>query len=314
VPDLHPEPLSSAGEGSHLAPWPDPWVAEPWRWVAGAGGVPLAVYHFGGPGPEIFALHATGLCAACLEPLATTLGDRASLVAMDARAHGRSGRPADGDLRWERSAEDVLAVLEATGLDSPVGFGHSFGGAVLVLAEAAHPGRFGGLVLYEPVVPPLAEPVAGGVPDNRLSVGARRRRRRFGSRQEALANFAAKPPFAGVDRRALARYVDNGFAPSSDGQLELRCRPEDEAEIYALGFAHRAWQLLPEVRCPVTLVCGELTDAFGPDALRAMARRLPDAEVVVLPGLGHFGPLEDPPTVGRVILDSRAWRVGQARP
>ncbi len=282
-------------------PWPEPWVAEPWVSVEGAGGLPLAVYRFG-EGPPVLALHATGLCAACFEPMAQELQPTASLVAFDARAHGRSGRPADGDLRWERAAEDTLAVLRACGLDAPAGFGHSFGGAVLLLAEAARPGTFRHLVLFEPVVPALAEPVPGGVPDNRLSLGARRRRRQFGSREEALANFGAKPPFSGVDPLALARYVDNGFEVTPSGGLALRCRPEDEAEVYALGFAHRAWQLLPAIRCPVTLVCGEHTDAFGPAALEAMAARLPEAEVVVLPGLGHFGPLEDPRAVAGVLL------------
>lgn len=272
-------------------------------------GVAVASYRLAGgrPGaPAVLAAHPTGFCAAVLGPLAHRLAPH-PVVAFDERGHGRSGRPASGSFAWSGFADDALAVVDAAGLARPLGFGHSCGGAALVLAEARRPGTFAGLYLYEPVIPPLDEPLPGGSPDNPLSLGARRRRTHFAGRDEALANFAGKPPFADLDPVALAAYVDNGFRPDGCGGITLACARDDEAAVYEAAFAHDAYRRLPDVRCPVTVACGERTDAFDEQALQPVVDRLPDAELQVLPGLGHFGPQQDPAAVARSVLASMAW-------
>jgi pimeloyl-ACP methyl ester carboxylesterase len=197
-----------------------------------------------------------------------------------------------------------------SGSGRPSGFGHSCGGAALLLAEQARPGTFGSLFCFEPVVLPAAARAAIAA-DNPLSAGARRRREVFPSASEALANFSSKPPFAGLDPEVLALYVEAGFEPlppeeGGDGRaVRLRCRREDEAVVYAHGVDHDAFDHLPEVECPVALCCGQDTDAFGPRQLEADAARLPRATVEVMPGLGHFGPLEDPARVAGSVLQSR---------
>jgi pimeloyl-ACP methyl ester carboxylesterase len=106
----------------------------------------------------------------------------------------------------------------------------------------------------------------------------------------------------------LIAYVEGGFEPvpaeeGGDGQaIRLRCRREDEAAIYARGFSHHAFDRLPEVGCPVTLSCGEDTDSFGPDILETGAARLPHSRVEIIPGIGHFGPLQQPEVVANSIL------------
>jgi pimeloyl-ACP methyl ester carboxylesterase len=283
--------------------------------VPSTDGVTVASYRLadGLPGvPPVVAAHPTGFCAAVLEPMARHLGPH-PVVAFDERGHGRSGRPASGSFAWSGFADDVLAVVDAGGLDRPLGFGHSCGGAALVLAEARRPGTFAGLYLYEPVIPPLDEPLAGGQPDNPLSAGARRRRTHFAGRDDALANFAAKAPFGDLDPVALAAYVDNGFRPDGQGGITLCCARDDEAAVYAAASAHDAFRLLPAVRCPVTIACGERTDAFDERALKPVVERLPQADLQVLPGLGHFGPQQDPAAVARSVLHSAAWAPSPAR-
>ena len=53
--------------------------------------------------------------------------------------------------------------------------------------------------------------------------------------------------------------------------------------------------------CPVVVACGERTEAFGPALIELQAAALPHARTEVLPGLGHFGPLEDPGLVAASI-------------
>ena len=251
-------------------------------------------------------VHATGLCAQVFTPLAAHLGDRFHCWGLDLRAHGRSGRPSDGDLAWTGFAVDVLSVVDHLGMDTPFGFGHSCGGAAVLMAEEQRPGTFSALYCFEPVVMP-GTPDPASVADNPLSIGARRRRETFPSSESALANFSSKPPFGDFDPAALAAYVDGGFEPvpveeGGDGAtVRLRCRREDEAEIYARGFSHPAYGHLHEIGCPVTLGCGAETDSFGPEALNADARQLRRARVEVLPGIGHFGPLQQPAQVARSV-------------
>lgn len=280
-----------------------PSTIEPSRVVTTPDGVAIAVYELGGTGPALLLVHATGFCGPVLAPLARELTGRFRCVAFDLRAHGRSGVPEDGQLGWEGFATDVLAVVDACELDHPVGFGHSCGGAALVLAEERHPATFGGLYLFEPIILPVDHP-SPEARSNPLSEGARRRRSHFASRHEALANYSSKPPFDALRPDVLAAYVDNGFAPDPDGGIDLRCARENEADIFALSLSHEAYATLDRISCPVTLACGEHTDAIGPDSLALFAHRLPRSTTVVMDGLNHFGPLQDPHRVAGSVDDA----------
>lgn len=271
-----------------------------------AGGPPVAWYDLGGSGRPLVLVHATGFCAGVLAPMARRLVDRYRCIAVDQRAHGASGPPPAGDFAWTGFADDVLALVDQLSLVQPAAFGHSCGGAALLLAEEARPGTFGGLYCYEPVVYPGDVPLAPSLEGNPLSAGALRRREHFPHRQAALANFSGKAPFDTLDPEVLAAYIDNGFEPDPAGGIRLRCRREHEAQVYAHGFSHDAYARLARVGCPVTLACGERTDAFGPSFLELFATRLTHSEQVVLPGLGHFGPLEDPPALAASLAASLA--------
>jgi pimeloyl-ACP methyl ester carboxylesterase len=274
-------------------------------------GLGIAVYDFGGQGPDLLLVHATGFCAEVFTPLARHLGDTFHCFGLDLRAHGRSDRPSDDNFAWSGFATDVLAVVDHLGLESPLGFGHSCGGAALLLAEQARSGTFLSFYCFEPVVLPVP---AGAEPpwfeDNPLTAGARRRRDSFPSAEDAFVNFSSKPPFSDLDPEVLRWYVEAGFesipaAEGGDGRsIRLRCRREDEAMIYAHGASHGAFARLPEVGCPVALACGERTDAFGPSFLEADASRLPRATVEVIPRLGHFGPLQRPDVVAASVVRS----------
>ena len=266
-----------------------------------ADGVGIAYYDLGGSGPPLLLSHATGFCGPTLGPMAASLRAHFHCIALDERGHGASDPPPGGDFDWHGFARDVLAVVDHLGLRRPSGFGHSCGGAALLLAEEARPGTFDGLYCFEPVVYPGDDPLAPMTEGNPLAASALRRRKEFASRQQAMANFAGKAPFDRLHPDALAAYVDNGFAPSPAGGIRLRCLPEHEAQVYAHALSHDAYARLADVRCPVVLACGSETDSFGPELLEALARRLRAPSIVVLPGMGHFGPLEDPAAVAESV-------------
>lgn len=266
--------------------------------VTSTDGTEVATYDLGGPGQDLLFVHATGFCAGVWTPIAALVAHHRR-AALDVRGHGRSEVPVAG-MHWDGTAADVLATVDALGLERPFGVGHSMGGASLVLAEQARPGTFRGLWLFEPIIfPPAADSAAAS--GNPLAEGARRRRSRFDSELAAYENFSGKPPLSTLSPAALSAYVQFGFSTAADGSVELRCAPEVEASTYEMGGVHHAFDHLGEVGCPVTVVRG--TDRVpGPASFApAVADGLPGGHLEDHPELGHFGPLEDPAAMAASI-------------
>ncbi len=173
------------------------------------------------------------------------------------------------------------------------GVGHSMGGAALALAEARRPGSFRSLWLYEPVIVPPGGLMSADGP-NPMADAALRRRQRFGSLREAYENYAFKEPLRQLHPDALQDYVDGGFEVEPDGSVLLRCLPETEAEVFRQAKDSGAWDVVPLLTLPVAIVAGRM-EQFSPVAFAAtVAASLPQGQLFERPGLGHFGPLEDP--------------------
>jgi len=266
-------------------------------WIAGSNdGARIAAYELGGRGDVLLIAHATGLCGPMYQLLADELTDRFRVVALDFRGHGNSSATPDLDYRWQRMAEDVVAVSEQIGTTPIHGFGHSMGGAALLLAENLAPSTFASLYLFEPIIFPPEQSSEG---QNEMAVGARRRRLDFESRVEVLARYAGRPPFNRVLAGFLAAYVDHGFADTPDGRVRLKCLPEVEAMVFENGRAADV-TAVRHLATPVAVAVGH--DEPGPNPARlgpALAESLKRGELLRYEHIGHFGPLQDPWTVAR---------------
>jgi pimeloyl-ACP methyl ester carboxylesterase len=255
----------------------------------------LVLHDWGGAGRPILLAHPTGFHGRAWGPVADALTASGHHVrAIDFRGHGDSD-PDPDQYRWHGFGDDVLAVVDEIGAPAGlIGVGHSMGGAALLMAELDRPGTFAGLYCFEPIVPPLD--VAGGIhPDNPMSAAARRRRAVWDSPGEAEAAYASKPPLSVMRPDALRAYVEYGLRPTEDGRAELKCRPEDEAAVFAAGGAHDTYARLTQVGCPVVIARGTTSGAQSPEAFAGpAAERIPGGRLEVLDGLGHFAPQEDP--------------------
>jgi len=286
--------------------------------VTTTDGVEIAVHDLGGIGRPVVMAHATGLHGMVWATVAASLRDGHRCISFDQRGHGRSEDPPGLDFDWHGFGRDVAAVIEGLGLGRPFGVGHSSGAAGLLLAEEASPGTFAALYCYEPIVVP-ADPPLGRDEANWLAAGARRRRDLFESRRQAYEHYRSKGPFARWRDEALHLYVDHGLADHPEGGVRLRCRPENEAVVYELATANDCFARLGDVRCPVMLAHGSDSEGLALATIEAMRTRLVRVSTEVLPGLTHFGPLEDPPLVARSIrsflgtVDPNQGETGRAR-
>ncbi len=270
--------------------------------VSSSDGVDVAVHDLAGHDgdhPALLISHATGFHGYCYQPLADALAPRFHSVAFDYRGHGDTPQPANVPLDWNRYADDAEAV--ALSLTRPLAaFGHSMGGACLLITAHRHPDLFSHLVLYEPIVftpdsiPDAARP-------SQLAEGARRRRSTFPSFESAIANFAAKPPLGQFTPAALEAYVRHGFREGEDGQIHLKCRPEQEAATFEMAERQDTWELLPEITVPVVVVCGALAPDSPARFGRGVAERLPKGAYLQIDELDHLGPMTHPEMVAGLI-------------
>ncbi|XP_074304975.1 uncharacterized protein LOC141639891 [Silene latifolia] len=93
------------------------------------------VYKAGTEGPVIFCLHGGGYAGLSFALSASKMKEKARVVAMDLRGHGKSITDNDLDLSMETLCADVLDVLKTMYEESPpaiVLVGHSMGGSVAI--------------------------------------------------------------------------------------------------------------------------------------------------------------------------------------
>jgi pimeloyl-ACP methyl ester carboxylesterase len=275
--------------------------------VTSSDHVSVAVHEFGGAGRPLLLSHATGFHGYCYLPIADELSDRFTSFALDYRGHGDTARPDDWQVDWARYGDDALAAARAVAPDGGlVGFGHSMGGAGLLMAAHRDPDLFDVIVAFEPIVfPPREIDPHDGTENNGtvLSRGARKRRASFASFDEAIANYSSKPPMMTFDPDVVRLYVAHGFRPSPEG-VRLKCDPEHEARTFDTGGTHSTWGVLPEIETRVVVVAGKV-DEFGPAAIaREISEALPNASYVEHDEWNHFTPFIDPGAMAALVREA----------
>ena len=89
---------------------------------------------------------------------------RNRVIALDPRGNGRSDRALDVAAYDEAAfAEDLIAVLDATGTDQAIVVALSIGAQRALIAATDHPDRIAGLVIINPAVP-----LGSGPPDRQI--------------------------------------------------------------------------------------------------------------------------------------------------
>ena len=274
-------------------------------------GVSVAIHDLAGraPHPIVLLAHATGFHGHALLPIAKALAPRFHSWGMDFRGHGDTALPDDWTVSWDGYGDDAFAAASALaalpgGAGGIVAFGHSMGGAALVMAAARQPELFRLLVLFEPIVFPtdrLRDPDA----PNPLRDGARRRRSTFESFEEAIANYASKPPMSAFDPDALDAYVRHGFRQDGD-VVRLKCDPNTEADTFDNGGKHSTWDSLEGLSTPIVVIAGPAEDMRPSMVAPLVAEEAISGRFIRADGMDHFGPMTHPAELADLIASLAA--------
>jgi len=247
---------------------------------AGTGGRP-----FDPATPVVVLLHGAGMDRTvwALQARALAAHGRA-VLAPDLPGHGASEGPplaSVADL-----ADWTAELVRAAGAERAALVGHSMGAAAALECAARHPDVVRALALVGaaermPVNPALIAAAEDDVP---AAVGMI-----LGFGLGPAAQLASAVP--GVwTRGAAARVIER--APPGALAADFRA-----CDAWTTGAESAA-----AVRCPAVLVLGSLDRMTPAKAGRALAARIPGAEVEEIPGVGHMLMQEAPDAVTAVLL------------
>lgn len=153
-----------------LAVRPGPRPAPTWRdpsphqvrWITVDSSVRLEVLDWAGPGRPVVLLGCY-LTAHLYDDFAPKLTDRFHVYGITRRGLGASDKPSSG-YTAQRSADDVLEVLDALKLNKPILVGYSCAGQVLSTLGSQHSERLSGLVYFDAADDPSQTPADYDVP------------------------------------------------------------------------------------------------------------------------------------------------------
>jgi pimeloyl-ACP methyl ester carboxylesterase len=232
-------------------------------------------YEVHGAGDPVLLIMGLGSNAHGWHRTIPWLSERYEVIAFDNRGTGRSDVPG-GAYTIAQMAADASAVLDACGRTTAHVVGASLGGMIAQRFAIAYPERLRSLTLvcttpggasHVPAAPEVqAALVQGGDDPSTLY----RRNAWFLYGDETRTRFPERIE-EDVEVRSRIPTPPGGYL----GQLQA-----------AMG--HDAWEGLPQVGVPVLVVHGD-ADLLVPTANgHLLAQRIPNAELVLLPGAGHM--------------------------
>ena len=238
----------------------------------------------GPPGaPAVLMLHSLGTCLHVWDAQAAALSSSYRVIRPDLRGHGlTSVTPAPYSIAV--LARDMLALLDALGVEQAHVAGLSIGGMVAQGLAALAPTRVRSLILCDTAMTiPTAESW---------------HQRVAGVRANGMASIAD-----GV----LARWVTPGYMarPEALGLKAMLLRTD--AEGYCGAALAIAGEDLTEatscLRMPALVLVGDQDVSTPVAAAQAMAAAIPGARLQVIPGAGHIPNDEQAEIVNAAIQD-----------
>lgn len=187
-------------------------------------------------------------------------------IVIDSRGHGRStwdGRPFSYDLM----ASDVLAVMDTMQIDNAALVGWSDGACTALILGAKFPQRTSGVFFFACNMDP-----------------------------SGTKEFEFTPTVQRCFSRHVKDYQQLSSTPDQFEQfseavgLMQRTQPNYSADDLA------------RIRVPVTIVHSENDEFIKREHAEYLARSIPGAEFVYLPGVSHFAPLQRPEIFNSAIL------------
>ena len=238
-----------------------------------------------GDGPPVLFLHGLGGTRYAWEPQLEDLSASYRCIAWDLPGYGDSApiRP----LTFPVIVDAIVGLLDQLAIDRVDVVGLSFGGQQALHLALTHPDRVGRLVLAdtsarfgadgtdpEEWMRLRLDPLDAGVTPAEMA--------------PMVIDSITAPDFAGLERdRTIAAFTR---IPAAGLRAAVECLP-----------SHDVTARLGEIVAPTLVIVGELDDETPLAYAETLATAIPDATLVVVPGVGHLTPAEAPAEFNRLV-------------
>ena len=213
---------------------------------------------------------------------------------MDRRGRGISGDGDDAKYELAREFEDVAAVVDTIAKETggPVNvFAHSFG-AMCALEGALLAHNLTRMVCYEPSLNRTAAD-----PKRDSTIEEMRRLIAAGDRDATVAAHLRGIINTSEETIAKQRAIPDAWA------ARMAMAHTMPRELHALKDHIFEPERYSAISVPVRFLLGEKSVGRGPENAQRLVAAIPDAELVILEGQGHFGYLTAPELVAAKIVE-----------
>lgn len=263
-------------------------------------------------GKTVVLFHGKNFCGATWEgviaPL-TKAGYR--VIAPDQIGFCKSTKPATYQMSFHQLAANTHALLVSRGVTKPIIVGHSMGGMIATRYALSFPDDTAALALVNPIG--LEDWSAKGVPGRTVDELIEAERKTDATRVKA---YQQKTYYDGRWRPEFDRWVDMlaSMYKGDGSDLAILSQARASDMIFTQPVVHE----FPRLKMPVILVIGDRdTTAIGkdraspelaatlgryPDLAREAAARIPGAELISFPDLGHAPQIERPDDFNAALL------------
>lgn len=216
------------------------------------------------------------------------LGEKYSVYLLDLRNHGNS--PHSETHTYPAMTEDVREFLNDHGIDQATLIGHSMGGKVAMLLAQQYPHKVQKLVVVDVAPKVYSTAFFEQLLSALLSLDLSRLR----SRQDADAQLASRIP-----NSVIRNFLLKNLARDEEGRFYWRANlPVLYRSLREIG------DTIPEgepFTGPTLFIRGGNSPYIQPEDEPLLRSRFPTAEIVTIPGAGHWVHYEAPEAFLRVV-------------
>jgi len=235
-----------------------------------------------GSGPPLILLHGLYGSGANWRGIARAFEASHSVLLPDLRGHGQS--PAHPDMDYRRMADDVIALMDRKGIEQARLVGHSMGGKVAMALALCHPTRVERLVVVD--IAPVAYDHAaehGGL----IAALQQLDLQALSSHSEADAALAPTIPSDPVRQFLLTNLQREGRTWQWRIPLDILAEQLPVIQGWPLDTT-QTWT------GPALFIHGEASGYVTSANTAVIHAHFPQAEVIGLPGAGHWVHAEAP--------------------
>ena len=239
------------------------------------------------PGPPLVLIHgASSNLEAMRKPLGDMLAAKHRVILIDRPGHGWSTRARQADSTPAIQGSMIEEALERLGVGPAILVVHSWAGALGARMALDYPHRVAGLVMLAPVAYPwpggvgwynevVAAPVIGPLLAYTITLPLGFLLAEPGARSVFLPQTMPENYIGNTATPLLLRPRE--FLANARDLVTLKAAVREQAPRYA------------EIKAPTVIISGDVDKTVSTNIhSRPLAATVPDAKLIVLPGLGHM--------------------------